>query len=141
MGTRQGRMRSFVEWTVATALLVGLFAVGLNLLGQLRRVVPITPVIALEPEAPAPPSVIPPRAVSVPMLPLAGNVRIQVGEFAADVLSRIQGLVDVRADAVERRTTGERTTREFRHAGGSFFLVMESAAAGAAPRVTGIFIP
>lgn len=141
MDARRGRWWSLVEWTVAGAFLAGLLMVSVNLLSGIQRVAPMIPLIALESEAPIPPAAIPSRAVSVPLLPVAGNVYIQVGEFAAEVMSRLQGVVSARTDVVERGSVGERTTREFLYAGGRFFLVTEPASAGAAPRVTGIFIP
>lgn len=144
MDTTRGRSRAFVEWTVAVALLVGALATGLSMLVQLERVVPVTPVSAREPgvqHAPAAPAAVPPRAVSVPVLSLQGDVRIRVGEVAAEVFARIEGLAIAGADAVERRAGGERITREFVHAGGRFHLVTESGQAGSAPRVTAIFVP
>jgi hypothetical protein len=140
MDGRRSRWRSLFEWTVAAALMAAVAFLGLNLLGQYRDPEPLPPEKAAFGGAPTPPSAVPPRAVSVPLLPLGGNVRIQVGEFAADALARIRDLVQAGADVVERRADGERTTREFRHAGGRFFLVTESSA-DAQPRVTGIFIP
>jgi hypothetical protein len=140
MKKSRSQVRSVVEWVVAASVLLALAGVGLNLFGQLRKVTPVTQVIALEPEAPLPPSIVPSRAVAVPLLALAGNVSIQVGEFAADVLDRIEGLVIPHANAVERLQNGDRITHEFGHAGGRFFLVTEPSAAGTPPRVTGIFI-
>ena len=135
------QLRALVEWAVAAGLLALLIAGGLNLLGQIRRVAPVTQVIALEPDAPVPPSFIPSRAVSVPLLVLAGNVTIQVGEFAGDVISRLRSVAVARGDAIDRGPNGDRTTHEFWHADGRFYLVTESAAAGGAQRVTAIFIP
>jgi hypothetical protein len=141
MHSSRGRLRSCAEWTVATAMLVGLLALGSNLIGEVRRVAPSLPRVgAQELAAPAPPAAVPPRSVSVPLLPLTGDVRIRVGDFAADVLKRVQGLAVIGSDAVERLGGGERVTREFAHPGGRFHLVMESIGDGEA-RVTGIFVP
>ncbi|MEQ1756842.1 MAG: hypothetical protein ABL986_00890 [Vicinamibacterales bacterium] len=141
MDGRRSRWRSLGEWMVAAALMAAVALFGLNLLGEFRGPDPAIPQAEeTGAAAPPPPSAVPPRAVSVPFVPLAGNVRIQVGEFAADVLARVRDLVQAGADVVERRADGERTTREFRHAGGRFFLVTESSE-DAQPRITAIFIP
>jgi hypothetical protein len=76
----------------------------------------------------------------VPLLALAGNVTIRVGEFASDVLTRLEGLVIPHANAIERLQNGSRITREFGHSGGRFFIVTETTTADTQPRVTGIFV-
>jgi hypothetical protein len=141
MHSRRGRLRSCAEWTIAAAMLVGVLALGLNLIGEVRRVAPSLPIVGAQGQpAPAPPAAVPPRAVSVPFLPLAGDVRIRVGDFAADVLKRVQGLAVIGSDAVERLGGGERVTREFAHPGGRFHLVTESIGKSE-ERVTAIFVP
>jgi hypothetical protein len=142
MHTGRRRLRSCAEWTVAATLLVGALALGLNLAGQVRRVTPQLPAVAAqEPVTSATPfAAVPSRAVSVPLLSLADDVRVNVGDVAADALNRIQGLVVAGSEAVERVRGGERVTREFAYPGGRFHLVTETRA-GDAPRVTGIFVP
>lgn len=135
------RVSAVVEWTLAVAVLACLATAGLWLTGGSDGLPPPARVSQTSAaRGDAAPSSVPPRAVSVPLLALTGSVRIQVGEFAGDVLARIQGLVVAGADAVERGAGGERVTREFTHAGGRFLLVTEAQGDGAA-RVTGIFLP
>ncbi len=138
MEVTRGRWRDLVEWTVAVALLFGGVAVGVAITGQLERVVPGTPVSARQPGAPSAPASVPARAVSVPILELGNDIRIQVGDAAADIFPQLVGLVVAGANSTERLAGGERVTREFLHTGGRFHLITESRAEGA--RVTAIFV-
>jgi len=140
------RGRALAEWTVAIVLLAGgVWAAGrvVDRLRQLERVVPISPLSASEVATSAVagvPASIPPRSVSVPILALGDNLLIKVGDRAADVLARLEGLAVAGVAGVERLATGERITREFAHAAGRFHLVLEAEATGVA-RVTGIYVP
>ncbi len=138
MDATHGRLRALVEWTVAVGLLLSGVAIGLNLSGQLERVVPVTPVTAHQRDVPPTPPSVPPRAVSVPILDLTGDVRIQVGDAAGDALHRLQGLVVAGANGIERLASGERVTHEFLYSGVRFHVITESRAKGA--QVTGIFV-
>lgn len=139
MKTTRRRVGALVEWAVAASLLTGVFALTFSLFGEIRRVAPVVPVSAREPDAPLPPPIVPPRAVSVPVLPLPGNLRVEVGELASAVFSRLNGVAQAGAHAVERTRVGQRQTREFWQAGRRFFVVAEDA--GGPPRITAIFVP
>jgi hypothetical protein len=140
------RGRALAEWTVAVALLAGGVWAADRVIDQVRRlerVVPVTPLSAREAAdstAPVAPASIPPRSVSVPLLAIGDNLLIKVGDRAADVLARLEGLAVAGVAGVERLATGERITREFAHAAGRFHLVLEAEPAGVA-RVTAIYVP
>lgn len=133
--------RSVVEWVLAAALLAGVVGLGSVALREIRTVAAVTPVIAREATAQVPTANVPDRAVSVPVLLLSEALEIRVGDAAAEVLKRLQGVRDLVAPTAERGPNGERQTRMLEFDGTRFVLVVEPFARDTEPRVAAIYLP
>jgi hypothetical protein len=87
-----------------------------------------------------PPSV-PPRAVSVPVLPFLDGKEIRVGATAAAVAEMLGRAAEVGRQEVDRGTLGERLTRFYEYAGSKFILVFEPFERNGEARVAAIYLP
>jgi hypothetical protein len=134
------RFRSIVEWVLAAGFLVGALAAGSMVVREFRTVNAVIPVSAREAPAPLPAAAVPPRTVSVPMLPLSDGKEIRVGDLASQVAARLGKDDEVGRQSVERAPNGERVTRFYAHAGTRFVLVFEPSEEGAEPRVAAIYL-
>lgn len=141
MVATRARTSSLLEWVAAVACMIGLAAIGSVVLRDLRNVSAVAPVIAHEEPPPAPPAVIPPRSVSVPVLLLADGAELHVGDTAAEVSAKLGAQGEVSPAAVDRTSSGERVTRFYAVGGQRFAVVFEPLAGDGQARVAAIYLP
>jgi hypothetical protein len=135
-------VRAISEWVVAAAILAGILAGGSLAVREYRTVAAILPVSARAAVAPqVPTAAVPSGAVSVPVLLLANQVEIRVGDAATDALRRLADARDLVTPSAERGPTGDRQTRTMMLAGTRFVLVIEPFENDAEPRVAAIYLP
>jgi hypothetical protein len=141
MDAARFRFGAIVEWAVAAAVIIAVVALASFMDREVRNVTAVTPVIAREASAPvvAPPAVIPPGAIAVPLLLLSDGTKISIGETLSEVIARLPRNAEVAPPAVERAPTGERVTRTYEHKGIRFRLVVEPFDKAAEPRIAAIY--
>jgi len=136
------RLAPLVEWIVAAAFLFATVVVASLVVRELRgpaRVVAETP--AARPLVASMPAAVPPRAVSVPVLPFLDGKEIRVGQTAAFVASNLGRAAESGRQEVDRGTLGERLTRFYEYAGSRFIVVFEPFERNGEPRVAAIYLP
>ena len=135
------RLAPVFEWVVAALFLVATIVVGSMILRQLTptpsvRAVPVArPVIASIPAA------VPPRAVSVPVLPFLDGKEIRIGETVSAVAARLGRAAESGRQEVDRGSLGERLTRFYEYSGSRFILVFEPFERNGEVRVAAIYLP
>jgi hypothetical protein len=141
MDATRSRMHALVEWALAAAAMMALVAGGSLFVRHLSTVSTATPVIAGEVPASriVAPSVIPPGAVSLPLLLLADGRQIRLGETLSAVRTRLGKVIEAAAPSIERVPNGERVTRSFEYEGTRFQLVFEPLDSAAEPRLAAIY--
>jgi hypothetical protein len=134
------RFGSMLEWVVAAAFVAGVLALGITVFEELRTVRAVVPVLA----GPAPvrdtSAVIPPGAVSVPLLLLGGEREVRLGDRVSDVVARLGAAARAGVESLEQTAARERITRVYEHAGTSFVLVFEALELQDEPRVSAIYV-
>jgi hypothetical protein len=136
------RLAPLVEWLVAAAFLCGTIAVASLVVHQLRgpvRLGAATP--AARAVVQSIPPAVPPRAVSVPVLPFLDGKEIRVGDTAADVAGKFGRAAENGRQHVDRGMLGERLTRFYEYAGSKFILVFEPFERDGEVRVAAIYLP
>jgi hypothetical protein len=136
------RLAPVVEWLVAAAFLCGTIAVASLVVRELRtpeRLSASTP--AARTVVASIPASVPPRAVSVPVLPFLDGKEIRVGETAAAVAARLGRAAESGRQFVDRGTLGERLTRFYEYAGSKFIVVFEPFERDGEVRVAAIYLP
>ena len=139
-----GRLRiaPLVEWIIAVAFLLATVAVASLVVRELRgpnRVLAEAP--AARPLVASLPAAVPPRAVSVPMLPFLDGKEIRVGQTAATVAANLGRAAESGRQELDKGTLGERLTRFYEYAGSKFIVVFEPFERGGEPRVAAIYLP
>ena len=71
------------------------------------------------------PAAVPPRAVSVPVLPFLDGKEIRIGETVSAVAARLGRAAESGRQEIDRGSLGERLTRFYEYAGSRFILVFE----------------
>jgi outer membrane receptor protein involved in Fe transport len=142
MDVVRARVGSAVEWVVAAVFLLATLAVGSLVLRELRAAASATPSATLSAAvtATAPPAHIPEKAVSVPLLILAPEKEIRVGDTAARVAAVLGREAETGVQQSDIGPLGERTTRFYDFSGTRFALVYESPEKGGAHKVTAIYL-
>ena len=139
-----GRLRiaPLVEWIIAAAFLLATVAVASLVVRELRgpnRILAEVP--AARPHVSSLPASVPPRAVSVPMLPFIDGKEIRVGQTAATVAANLGRAAESGRQQLDKGTLGERLTRFYEYAGSKFIVVFEPFERGGEPRVAAIYLP
>jgi hypothetical protein len=101
----------------------------------------VAPAPAARPLVASMPAAVPPRAVSVPVLPFLDGKEIRVGQTAATVAASLGRAAESGRQEVDRGTLGERLTRFYEYAGSKFIVVFEPFERGGEPRVAAIYLP
>ena len=141
MDVVRARVGSAVEWVVAAVFLLATLAVGSLVMRELRAAASATPAtMSAAVTATAPPAHIPEKAVSVPLLILAPEKEIRVGDTAARVAQVLGREAETGVQQSDIGPLGERTTRFYDFSGTRFALVYESADRGGAHKVTAIYL-
>jgi hypothetical protein len=142
MDVVRARVGSAVEWVVAAVFLLATLAVASLVLRELRAAASATPPAAIPASvsAAALPAHIPEKAVSVPLLILAPEKEIRVGDTAARVAAVLGREAETGVQQSDVGPSGERTTRFYDFSGTRFALVYESAEKGGSHKVTAIYL-
>ena len=136
------RLAPILEWLIAAAFLFATVAVASLVVRELRG--PGTVLAETPPARPlvAPlPAAVPPRAVSVPVLPFLDGKEIRVGQTAAAVAASLGRAAESGRQEIDRGTLGERLTRFYEYAGSKFIVVFEPFERNGEPRVAAIYLP
>lgn len=136
------RFAPIVEWMIAAGFLCATVLVASLVVRELRgpaRILAETP--AARPLVASMPAAVPPRAVSVPVLPFIDGKEIRVGQTAAFVASNLGRAAESGRQEVDRGTLGERLTRFYEYAGSKFIVVFEPFERNGEPRVAAIYLP
>jgi hypothetical protein len=131
-----------VEWAIAAAFLCATVAVAGLVIRELQGPAPVaaaTP--AARPLVASMPAAVPPRAVSVPILPFIDGKEIRIGATAAAVAASLGRAAESGRQEVDRGTLGERLTRFYEYAGSRFILVFEPFERNGEARVAAIYLP
>jgi hypothetical protein len=129
------------EWVVAALFLGATVVVGSMILRQLTPTPSVRPVPAARPVVASIPSAVPPRAVSVPVLPFLDGKEIRIGETVSTVAARLGRAAESGRQEVDRGSLGERLTRFYEYAGSRFILVFEPFERNGEVRVAAIYLP
>lgn len=136
------RLAPIVEWMIAAGFLFATVMVASLVVRELRgpaRIMAETP--AARPLVASMPAAVPPRAVSVPVLPFIDGKEIRVGQTAAFVASNLGRAAESGRQEVDRGTLGERLTRFYEYAGSKFIVVFEPFERNGESRVAAIYLP
>jgi hypothetical protein len=141
MDALRARLGPVVEWAIAVVFLAATVAVVSLILQEFRvsRVNLTAPVARTQTEAA--PAAVPPRAVSVPVLPFRDGKEIRVGDTAAAVAASLGRSAESGRQEVDRGRLGERITRYYEYAGFRFIVVFEPFERNGEPRVGAIYLP
>jgi hypothetical protein len=142
MDAVRARVGSAVEWIVAAVFLLATLAVASLVLRELRAAASATPAAPLSAAvaAAALPAHIPEKAVSVPLLILAPEKEIRVGDTAARVAAVLGREAETGVQQSDIGPLGERTTRFYDFSGTRFALVYESPEKVGSHKVTAIYL-
>lgn len=141
MEATRARFGSAIEWVLAAVFIVAAAVIGSGVMRELRTVNAAVPVIAREASTPAVvPAGVPPRAVSVPVLLLAGRKEVRVGDTASEIATLLGRSAEVGTQAVERAPFGDRLIRFYEYERTQFVLIFEPFEKGGEPKVAGIYL-
>jgi hypothetical protein len=135
------RLAPVFEWVVAALFLGATVVVGSMILRQLTPTPSVRPVPAARPVVASIPGAVPPRAVSVPVLPFLDGKEIRIGETVSTVAARLGRAAESGRQEVDRGSLGERLTRFYEYAGSRFILVFEPFERNGEVRVAAIYLP
>lgn len=125
LGRRSRRLAPLVEWLIAAGCLAAAVWVGAMLANELRAPSRREPGRAAALPAVDVPAVVPARAVSVPLLPLADGKELRIGDTLTSVAALLGRAAESGRQVVDRGSVGERLTRFYEYAGSRFILVFE----------------
>ena len=135
------RLAPVFEWVVAALFLVATLAVGSMIMRQLSPAPSLRSAPAARPLVASIPAAVPPRAVSVPVLPFLDGKEIRIGETVSAVAARLGRAAKSGRQEVDRGSLGERLTRFYEYAGSRFILVFEPFERNGEVRVAAIYLP
>ncbi len=136
------RLAPVFEWVVAALFLIATLAVGSMILRELRPSQPVRGAVpAARPLVASIPAAVPPRAVSVPLLPFLDGKEIRIGESVSAVAARLGRAAESGRQEIDRGSLGERLTRFYEYAGSRFILVFEPFERNGEARVAAIYLP
>jgi hypothetical protein len=140
MDATRRRFGSLLEWLCAAVCAAGgvfLVSVGIN---SLQRLPAIVPVIAEEAPDSAPIPGIPPGVARVPLLLLAGNREVHLGDRLGDVIARLGPGAQLLSESREEVGKGMRATRFYTDIGVQFILIFDTVSRDQDLRLSTIFI-
>ena len=141
MVVSRARVSSLLEWIAAATCIVGLMAIGSVIVRDVRTVSAVTPVIANEGVIADPPSAVPARSVSVPVLLLSDGRELRVGDSATELTRRLGPEAEAAPRAIDRSPSGDRETRFYAQGGQWFAVVLQALAGDGQVRVSAIYLP
>lgn len=134
------RFGSMLEWVCAAALVAGAVLLASTFVLEIRTVRPVVPVSAGAAPAHSTPAAVPPGAVSVPIIHLAGGREVRLGDRISDVTARLGAASRAAVESLERTASHEDITRVYEYAGTTFVLVFEALERNVEPRVAAIYV-
>ncbi len=139
---RTSRIAPAMEWVLAAGFLACILTIGALIVHQLRGPLPAprSASVARALSTSMPPAV-PPRAVSVPMLPFQDGKEVKVGDSVSSVAAALGRAAEVGRQEVDRGSLGERLTRFYEYGGARFILVFEPFEPHGEARLAAIYIP
>ena len=140
MDATRRRFGSILRWLCAAFCAAGgalLLSVAVH---SFRHVPAVVPIIAKEAPEAAPMAGIPPGVARVPLLLLANNREVRVGDRLSDVARRLGPTTAVASESLEDAGAGLRVTRFYTDIEMQFVLVFDAARRNQEPRVSAIFI-
>jgi hypothetical protein len=135
------RLAPVFEWVVAVLFLLATVGVASMVLRELRPSRPALTAPAARPLVVSVPSVVPDRAVSVPVLPFLDGKEIRVGDTVKTVAARLGRAAESGRQEIDRGSLGERLTRFYEYGGSRFILVFEPFERNGEARVAAIYLP
>jgi len=135
------RLAPVFEWVVAALFLLATVFVGSMILRELRPTPTPNVTPAARPIVASVPAAVPPRAVSVPVLPFLDGKEVRVGETVSTVAARLGRAAESGRQEIDRGSLGERLTRFYEYAGSRFILVFEPFERNGEARVAAIYLP
>lgn len=135
------RLAPVFEWVVAALFLLATVFVGSMILRELRPTPTPNVAPAARPIVASVPAAVPPRAVSVPVLPFLDGKEVRVGETVSTVAARLGRAAESGRQEIDRGSLGERLTRFYEYAGSRFILVFEPFERNGEARVAAIYLP
>ena len=137
LGSRS-RFGPVLEWLVAALFLSATVAVSAMILGELRT--PPRPRATAPAAAVNLPASVPPRAVSVAVLPFSDGKELRLGEPLSAIAARFGRAAERGRQEVDRAPLGDRLTRFYEYGGTRFIVVFEPFERGGEQRVVGIYL-
>ena len=141
MDATRASITSLLEWLAAAAGIIAVLAIGSVLVRDLRTVSAVTPVIAHEDAIADPPSAVPSRSVSVPVLLLADGAELHVGDTAEALAKRLGPNAEAAPPTIDRTPAGERVTRFYAQNGQRFAVVLQPLGGDGQVRIAAIYLP
>ena len=140
MDAARRRFGSLLEWLCAALCAAGgafLVSAGID---NLHRVPAIVPIIAEAAPDPLPIPGIPPGVARVPLLLLAGDRELHLGDRLGDVISQLGPGAQLMSEAREDIGKGLRATRFYTDIGIQFILVFDAGNQDQDLRLSTIFV-
>jgi hypothetical protein len=135
-----GRATPVLQWALVATVLAAAVVIGT---GVVRRSLNVTGVttgaVNAAVESP-PPSSVPARAISLPVLLFDDEKGIRVGDSATHIAALLGRSAEVGRYEVDTTAGGERLTRFYAYRGRRFVLVFTLAETHADPAVTAIYL-
>ena len=139
----RSRLAPLFEWMIAATFLCATLLVASLVVRELQGPGYVrgaeTP--AARPLVESIPAAVPPRAVSVPVLPFIDGKEIRIGATMAAVAGVLGRAAENGRQEIDRGTLGERLTRFYEYAGSKFILVFEPFERNGEVRVAAIYLP
>ena len=129
-----------LQWALAAGFLAAVVVVGTSVVGDLRAVTDAAVGSAETAVEGPPPTSIPARAVSLPVLLFDDGKGIRVGDSATHIAALLGRSAEVGRYEVDVAADGERLTRFYKYLGRRFLLVFTLAASHTDPVVTAIYL-
>ena len=129
-----------LQWALAAGFLAAAVVVGTSVVGDLRAVTDAAVGSAETAVEGPPPTSIPARVVSLPVLLFDDGKGIRVGDSATHIAALLGRSAEVGRYEVDVAADGERMTRFYAYLGRRFLLVFTLAASHTDPAVTAIYL-
>ena len=135
-----GRATPVLQWALVATLLAAAVVIGTGVVRRSRVATGVTTGAASAAFEGPPPSSVPARAISLPVLLFDDDTGIRVGDSATHIAALLGRSAEVGRYEVDRTAGGERLTRFYVYRGLRFVLVFTLAESHVDPAVTAIYL-
>ena len=135
-----GRVTPVLQWALVATLLAAAVVIGTGVVRRSRVVTGVTTGAANAAAEGPPPSSVPARAISLPVLLFDDGTGIRVGDSATHIAAVLGRSAEVGRYEVDTGAGGERLTRFYAYRGRRFVLVFTLAESHTDPEVTAIYL-